>query len=338
MNNGILPGNSAPKRFDPDESYYTGYWGPYRQVSGIENPGEIGMQLTLNPGSALFTIPPFLPPNSAQPNLEQPTEWVVIANELPFDVEAFEIHPRGSLSVNGNSIVITMEVAYGAVGKETTVLTGFGYGPRQAGTSGAGVADVIGPFPIRIPAGQRVVMRLVYYATSNSSAAAVTTGLFQPFFHRRYPRPGTKGLTIPLGNPNFAPRLPSVASNTDSAWADVGTVPFDTNWVVPCPFIGSSLNAYSIGMMVFDYAYVDGAGSEVVIIDNFAVEANNAEWQWSQPRPYPVNLPAGTLIRARGKYDAVTTSHATSVVPAITCIGVEDVDPARRPGQSALLG
>lgn len=333
MNQGILAGNAAPDRFAPD-NYYTGYWGSSRQLSGLDNPGEVGTT-----ASHLVQLENVTLPNSTQILTEYPTPWAVLANEVPFDVEAFEIHPRGSLHTSGSSIVASIDVAYGAVGHETVIVDRFYCGARNASTSGAGVSDVMGPFPVKIPAGSRVVMRVVFYPNGSTNAVTVTTMLYQPFFYRRYPRPGTKGVTLPVGHPNPTTRLANPGgADVDSAWTNVGTVPFDTHWVVPCPMVGSSVNTYGSGIMVFDWAYVDDTGTEVVIVDNVQLETNTSEWMWTQPRPYPVNLPAGTLIRARGKYDTATSGTATFMVPGLTCIGVEDVDPARRPGQSQIVG
>lgn len=327
MNQGLLAGNSAPKRFEPSV-YYSGYWGPSRQLSGVENPGEqVLVTVTFD-----VTVP-----QVNQANQEHQTGWAVLANEVPFDVEAFELHPRASLHVSASSMIWSLDVAYGTVGHETIVLEKFLLGARNATNSGGGVADIIGPFPVRIPAGSRVVARLTQYANVNANTAAAWQA--QSFFYRRYPRPGTKGVTLPLGNPNTATRLANPGgADVDSAWTDVGRAPFDTHWVVPCTIVGSSVNTLGTGIMVFDYAYVDESGTEVVIVDNVQLETNVAEWMWTQNRPYPVNLPAGTLIRARGKYDTATSGTATLMVPGLTCIGVEDVDPARRPGQSQIVG
>jgi hypothetical protein len=327
MNQGLLRENSAPDRFSPD-NYFTGYWGPSRQLSGVENPGEQSLV------TVTFEV---TVPQVNQANLEHQTAWAVLANEVPFDVEAFELHPRVTLAVSASSMPWSLDVAYGAVGHETIILDRFLLGGRNAATSGGGVADVIGPFPVRIPAGSRVVARLTQYANANSGTAAAWQ--VQPFFYRRYPRPGTKGVTLPLGTPNLAARLTNPGgADVDSTYRDIGTTPFDTHWVLPCPIVGSSNNTHGTGIMVFDWAYVDGAGSDIVIVDNYQFETNVAEWVWCQPRPIPVNLPAGTLIRCRGKYDSATSGTATLMVGGITCIGVEDVDPARRPGQSQIVG
>jgi hypothetical protein len=116
------------------------------------------------------------------------------------------------------------------------------------------------------------------------------------------------------------------AADADDVYVDVGRVPIDTHWVIPCPIIGTGITTYALADQVVDYAYVDAAGAEQVFIDNILMKMRTSEDQHVALRPYPVQLPAGTLIRARGRF--ANSGFSSFTVPGITCIGTMEPDIA----------
>lgn len=332
MNDGLNRGNSAQRL--ASKNYYTGYWAPDRQF-GYDNPGEYASTSGSIVNMPWVATSPDTATHPAHSPTVTPTPidygWKTICQELPFDIEAFDLGWWQPWAAAGHSVQVSVDIAYGPPGFESIVLDRFFVGQRLANMRTNGLGDIAGPFPIRIPEGSRVAWRMLGYP--NSGWTVTTDQQLAIGFHRHYQRPGGVGVTLPLINPNLTSsttppgRLGTVGSaDTYGSYFVVGTVPFDTHWAVPCPFVGSALNTFANGDMVIDYAVMDQAGSSTNHIAPILVRTRTTEDIQTISRPYPVNWPAGTIISARGKFASAATGTASFIIPGITCIGPSELD------------
>lgn len=328
MNNGVYDGlNHGFSPFIESETF-VGYWGDIRPVIEEEAPGNASL-LTGQLGGGIInfqlTIPPFGLQNVRFGTFEE-QPWKPLALELPFNAEAFEITNVGILNTSGQALTFYLDIGVGPAGKEQVILSKFLIGARFNPVGNPGLCDVCGPFPIAIPAGSRVSYRITQIgnAVSNDIARFVA---FLGHFHKNYfGNSGNVGRLLP--EDTIVTNIPTPgATDTESAWGSIGFLPYDTNWVVPCP-AHVNLNSVNASGWVIDYGYIEPDGTVVPLIENIYGSGLSSECIWNINRPYPVDLQAGTEIVARGSF--VSLGNAVSLVPGLIVIGSENVDSGRR--------
>jgi hypothetical protein len=246
---------------------------------------------------------------SATPNTKG--SWVEIITTSAFEAEGILIASQVQIATAATDSSMLLDIGLGAIGSERVLVSNIPYGHTWWGQRQF--------FPIRIPSGERVAVRV--QSAIASKADDFTCELVGGSGNAPLQCGGvatTYGASTATSN-GVALTDGGVA-NVKNSWTQItSSTTRPIRWLVPV-LGGTPANTN----FVVDNCLVDigigGAGSEAVLLPNLPVSNSAGEDLRSMSSPYPiaVNVPAGTRLSARFQQSA-----APGQAPTVTLIGID---------------
>lgn len=234
--------------------------------------------------------------------------WVQMHAATTFPVSGLMIHlGKTGLAVAATNAQVSFDIGIGPNGSETAIINDVAVG--------GSLAFFAWWFPISIPVGSRIAVRLRSLVASKSTTMAMSVygggfGLEAGYKAVTYGAVTTGSRGTILTSP--------ASINTKAAWTVItAAVTSPARWIVvgltsPNTTIATAIDGLlDVGM--------GGAGAEAVIIPDisFGVSANE-EVNHANSLTFPVNVPVGARLVAR--YQATSTASTGS--PSVTLTGV----------------
>jgi len=193
----------------------------------------------------------------------------------------------------------------------------FGSGPEVVQIANIAVGASIGHrtivFPFRVPAGERIAMRMQAVIANESTLIAMTLheagdGYLPPTSSVTYnfnaaTTTATTAMTVPG------------TTNTESAWTQIGTTSADIYRFFP-GVTNPPTGAFLTGNALIDFAYGTD-GSQVVFLSDIGCLTTSAEllYVYNGNRAYPCFVPSGVALWARYRSDNLNTTARPNVIP-----------------------
>lgn len=207
--------------------------------------------------------------------------------------DLLEVYLMDAVAVSSADSSTLIDIAFGGAGAEVAVISNINVGYRTASST---IPNLIGRFPLFVPAGTRISFRARSVIVSKTVSACVILNELSSRARRSPSALITIGANtatsrgVTLANPG--------ANNTKGAWTEItsGALTQPLSGLIVCPSGGGDITLTGGGFLL-DIALLNGSQT---IIGNLPGRLASAEQVYMMnPGVHPVSIPAGARIYAR---------------------------------------
>lgn len=220
--------------------------------------------------------------------------WIQLTASTTAQASALMLHAKCSASIQ-----FLFDIGVGPSGSETVLIADIHC--SRLGLTGFEVA-----FPVRVPEGSRIAMRV-----ASATASATVTALLY-LISGGFDQPASRGLVRTYGATSGTSGGTSVdagaTANTKGAWTEIVLSTTDAHRGLMVVFGNQGIVTGVSGLFLFDIG-VGASGSEQIIAANVHVVATNSKALDPYATPVlPVSIPAGSRIAVRSQSNSVSAT------------------------------
>lgn len=263
-----------------------------------------------SPGSSVAATLGAVPASSSITTLPGDNSWVELTASLPFDTNwvqfRFGAFKYAGSATNGPA-VFAVDIGIGGSGSEIVVVQSLQVVGRQHISSHGAYL-----FPIRIPAGTRVVAR----SQPESFDPNYTIGCQMLAHGGGFASAPPAGRVVALGGGVINPG--SGGTHTDSGWIEItASTPQHVNWLSIHIDSGDS-NVAALTESLIDIG-VGSSGNEVEILSDIHINRDLWRDQFGEILNLPVSIPAGSRLAIRGRSSVADFGDSRIVASLFGC-------------------
>jgi len=210
------------------------------------------------------------------------------------------------LQIGLNAVGYLVDIAIGGAGSEKVVVPNIPHGSANSTRDTDSLAVIV---PLAIPAGTRISARYQASTASGSIVRATATLL-----KGNFKSPSALGVVSALGALTASSRGtnidPGGTINTKGSYAElIASTAYDIKALVVIP--RKVANGLSVATWWLLDIAIGGAGSEKIVIADYALTASDRDILSPESTVIPVDIPAGSRVAARAACSINTASVRT---------------------------